>query len=380
MSVLARLASRHAVQRVPARISLFASFQVVRPSSAIYGIVGYSQNHQGSTENASNMIVGALLGIIPAMFLVKNEKHAFCSAENSPLDKGRVKITDVEAEMIAKRLQGMIDIPGIPNAIERPIVEQAIKAIIDVCPLVLPEQVFNKLIAGEAGINGVSEAIIRQINDEVYIPLLSREAQKFVVEQICIILFSPNTNFETVRRQMVARALKELFNADSRVCLATKLNETVDIPLISENNEQIMAEQLVNLCFDVLETFIPTCIRDILETTSPEELRDVRDNMVNRLSEKIDVPFTSEEHEQKALRFIVDFFLSIYGLQEGTKHLDEQLAEVEHKLKSVEIELKAFQEISKEKIKKMKETRGTLRKKKRELSRTSSWLGALKFW
>jgi hypothetical protein len=380
MSVLARLASRHAVQRVPARISLFTSFQVVRPSSAIYGIVGYSQNHQGSTENASNMIVGALLGIIPAMFLVKNEKHAFCSAENSPLDKGRVKITDVEAEMIAKRLQGMIDIPGIPNAIERPIVEQAIKAIIDVCPLVLPEQVFNKLIAGEAGINGVSEAIIRQINDEVYIPLLSREAQKFVVEQICIILFSPNTNFETVRRQMVARALKELFNADSRVCLATKLNETVDIPLISENNEQIMAEQLVNLCFDVLETFIPTCIRDILETTSPEELRDVRDNMVNRLSEKIDVPFTSEEHEQKALRFIVDFFLSIYGLQEGTKHLDEQLAEVEHKLKSVEIELKAFQEISKEKIKKMKETRGTLRKKKRELSRTSSWLGALKFW
>jgi len=380
MSVLARLASRHAVQRVPARISLFTSFQVVRPSSAIYGIVGYSQNHQGSTENASNMIVGALLGIIPAMFLVKNEKHAFCSAENSPLDKGRVKITDVEAEMIAKRLQGMIDIPGIPNAIERPIVEQAIKAIIDVCPLVLPEQVFNKLIAGEAGINGVSEAIIRQINDEVYIPLLSREAQKFVVEQICIILFSPNTNFETVRRQMVARALKELFNADSRVCLATKLNETVDIPLISENNEQIMAEQLVNLCFDVLETFIPTCIRDILETTSPEELRDVRDNMVNRLSEKIDVPFTSEEHEQKALRFIVDFFLSIYGLQEGTKHLDEQLAEVEHKLKSVEIELKAFQEISKEKIKKMKENRGTLRKKKRELSRTSSWLGALKFW
>ena len=380
MSVLARLASRHAVQRVPARISLLTSFQVVRPSSAIYGIVGYSQNHQGSTENASNMIVGALLGIIPAMFLVKNEKHAFCSAENSPLDKGRVKITDVEAEMIAKRLQGMIDIPGIPNAIERPIVEQAIKAIIDVCPLVLPEQVFNKLIAGEAGINGVSEAIIRQINDEVYIPLLSREAQKFVVEQICIILFSPNTNFETVRRQMVARALKELFNADSRVCLATKLNETVDIPLISENNEQIMAEQLVNLCFDVLETFIPTCIRDILETTSPEELRDVRDNMVNRLSEKIDVPFTSEEHEQKALRFIVDFFLSIYGLQEGTKHLDEQLAEVEHKLKSVEIELKAFQEISKEKIKKMKENRGTLRKKKRELSRTSSWLGALKFW
>ena len=380
MSVLARLASRHAVQRVPARISLFTSFQVVRPSSAIYGIVGYSQNHQGSTENASNMIVGALLGIIPAMFLVKNEKHAFCSAENSPLDKGRVKITDVEAEMIAKRLQGMIDIPGIPNAIERPIVEQAIKAIIDVCPLVLPEQVFNKLIAGEAGINGVSEAIIRQINDEVYIPLLSREAQKFVVEQICIILFSPNTNFETVRRQMVARALKELFNADSRVCLATKLNETVDIPLISENNEQIMAEQLVNLCFDVLETFIPTCIRDILETTSPEELRDVRDNMVNRLSEKIDVPFTSEEHEQKALRFIVVFFLSIYGLQEGTKHLDEQLAEVEHKLKSVEIELKAFQEISKEKIKKMKETRGTLRKKKRELSRTSSCLGALKFW
>lgn len=293
-----------------------------------------------------------------------------------------VKITDVEAALIARKLKGVIDLPGIPNMIEQPIVEQVIKMFIDVCPLILPEEVFNKLIAGDAGANGISETLIRQINDAIYVPIISKEAQNAIVEQLCVALFNPS-NFETVRRTMVARTIRDVMNTDSRLALATQLNENIDIPLVSEENEQIVAEKLVNTCFDLLETFIPASIRDMLHQTSPEELNHMRNSIVTRLSDKIDVPFASEEVERKALTFIVDFFLAFYGLQEGTKNPVEQLFEVEHELKFIELELEAYQEISFDKIKKMKAKQIELKKKRKQVAKIvygSSWLSTLKFW
>jgi len=384
--VVSRLASRH-IHRLPASISHLQSFtgrSSSSSSSAVCAAASANHSHSESPQWAWTLLGVAALGAIPVIELNRNDatNYASCSA-NPALNRGDVTITRVEAELIARKLRGIIDIPGIPNIIEKPVVEQAILAFIEVCPLVLPEGVFNRLIAGEAGANGVSEAIIRQINDSIYIPVLSREAQNAVVEQLCSALFSPNNNFETVRRQMVARALQEVFNADSRIVLATKLNENVDIPLLSEDKEQAIAEKLVNVCFDLLEAFVPATIRDLLQNTSPEEIQEVRNSMVTRLADKIDIPFTSEDQEEKALRYIVDFFLAFYGLEEGTKNPEEQFAAVDHELKCVELELEAFQEISAEKIKKMKDQRASLKKKKNAIVKTlngRTWLGALKFW
>lgn len=311
--------------------------------------------------------------------IMRNDENlTTCSASKTP-EKGQVKITDVEAELIARKLQGMIDIPGIPNIIEKPVVEQAIKAFIEVCPLVLPEGVFNRLIAGEAGANGVSEAIIRQISDAIYIPILSKEAQNAIVEQLCMILFTPS-NFDAVRRKMLARAAREVFNADSRVLLATQLNKYVDIPLLSEDKEQVVAEMLVNTCFDLLEKFIPPPIRAMLENTSPKELQEVRRTMVVRLAERIDIPFASEEKEELALTYIVDFFLEFYGLQEGTKTPEEELVDLEHELKCLELELEAFEEISAEKIVKMKDRKNAMAQKQREIAKSIRKGPWFKFW
>ena len=67
-------------------------------------------------------------------------------------NEGFVKITDVEAELIARKLRGeIIDFPMIPNFMEKVVVEQILKAILEVGPVVLPKNVFNRLIAGEGG-------------------------------------------------------------------------------------------------------------------------------------------------------------------------------------------------------------------------------------
>ena len=71
----------------------------------------------------------------------------------APANRCDINVTDVEADLIARNnLRNLVDIPGIPDAIEKPVLEEVIKAFIRGCPLVLPEGVFNKLVSGEAGV------------------------------------------------------------------------------------------------------------------------------------------------------------------------------------------------------------------------------------
>ncbi len=331
------------------------------------------------TFNTSNTYFGTLNGVFDdtcASNVVKCE---------TPPSSNRcdINVTDVEADLIARNLKNMVDIPGIPDAIEKPVLEQIIKAFIKVCPLVLPEGVFNKLVSGEAEVEGLSEAVIRQISNEIYIPLIPKEVQNEIVESLCRVFFTSN-NFAAIRHNMVSRSLKAMIQDESRLTLATELNELVDIPILSEDQEQFIAEKLVNACFDVFEMFIPAPIKKILNSTRPEDLKDIRNNLVDRLNEKINLPWVSEEEEKKAFRYIVDFFLSFYGLQEGTKNPDEALDDVKHELKIAQIELEAHRENSYDKEQRLLAKISLLEEKEKTLHRevhgNKSWLGFLRSW
>ena len=64
---------------------------------------------------------------------------------------------------------------------------------------------------------------------------------------------------------------------------------------------------------------------------------------MNRLNEKIDLPWVSEEEEEKAFWY----FLSSYGLQEGMrKDPEEVLDDILHELKVCAIEIEAHCENS----------------------------------
>lgn len=281
---------------------------------------------------------------------------------------GMVRITDVEAELIARKLrEEIIDFPMIPNYLEKTLVEQIIKAIIDVGPTVMPEDVFKRIIAGEKGIDGLNESIIREINERIDIPIISKGAQNALVEQICALLFGP-TSFKKMKRQMLSRASQDLLNEDSRADLAKQLNAMFDIPFVSEEREQIAADKLVNLVYGIFDKVMPPEVQKMLETSSPEELREVRENMIHRINEKIDVPFVSEDKEEECIRFIIDFWLGYWGLAEGTKKPDEVLIDTEHKLRETEIELQYLLDITKEQISDLENRRDSLRKKYTEMA------------
>ena len=78
--------------------------------------------------------------------------------------EGLVKMTDVEAELIARKIKekSLINIPMIPAFMQKAVIEQSLKAILDVGPVVLPRDVFNKLVAGKGGAD-VCESIYLSI-------------------------------------------------------------------------------------------------------------------------------------------------------------------------------------------------------------------------
>jgi hypothetical protein len=106
-----------------------------------------------------------------------------------------------------------------------------------------------------------------------------------------------------------------------------------------------------------------------LEAATPEVIQKIRDNLVDRLNEKIDVPWRSEEDEKKAYRAIVDYFLSFYLGNEFTMTPQERLDDVEHDMKLYKMQLEAVRENSASKEKVLVANIKVLKKDKRQILR-----------
>jgi hypothetical protein len=282
-----------------------------------------------------------------------------------------VQITELEAELIARSLDKMIDLPMVPNAIEKLVVKQVIMAFVEDAPRSLPAGVFNQLISGEQDVGAFfTEEVVREINDRICVPIISKDVQNFIVENICTVMFS-SASARKVRRHMFGRALRDSLNADSKVQFATKLNSMIDVPFVSERNEQEIAQTIVDSASDVFETLIPESIRDVLQNTSPEELREVRKNLIVRLNGMINIPFNSEEDEAVYFEKLVDFLLERYGLEKGTKSPAEELEDMNYELESVEIQLEAQRIVNAQKKEALLVKQRALIKRRRSFQRMS---------
>ena len=260
----------------------------------------------------------------------------------------------------------MIDLPMVPNPIEKIVVKQIIMAFCEIAPVVLSEEVFIQLVSGEQDSDAVSEEIIREISDKICIPIISRDVQDSIVDKVCAVMFT-SASSKKVKRQMIARSVRDSLNQNSKEELATKLNNMIDIPFVSEEKEQEMAEAIINSAAKTFEKVVPEPVRDMLMTTSPEELRGVRSNLILRLNEMIDIPFKSEAEEEEMIENIVDFLLQYYGLAEGTKTPEEELEDVERELTKIDIQIEAQRMVNEDKEEDFLNKKASLQHRKKTL-------------
>jgi hypothetical protein len=89
-----------------------------------------------------------------------------------------------------------------------------------------------------------------------------------------------------------------MLSEETRQKLAAKLNKIINIPLIGEDHEQMMAEQVIDLC---------------LANYSDADIEEMKNNlkmrMVEKLNAAVNIPFANEEMEAKVLGKVADFIL-----------------------------------------------------------------------
>ena len=90
----------------------------------------------------------------------------------------------------------------------------------------------------------------------------------------------------------------ELLSQRQRRKLAEKLNKMIDVPILGEDQEQFLADKVVDMCVDAF---------------SEEELRELKAEfkrkVVTRLNNRINIPFADEKLEARVLGKVVDFLM-----------------------------------------------------------------------
>lgn len=113
-----------------------------------------------------------------------------------------------------------------------------------------------------------------------------------------------------------AQSFLSMVSESAKRMLATKLNDLVDLPILGEAHEQMIAEKLVDVCVGPFEKLVPSSetMEEMAQGEEGDEeamQKSVKDKVLSQLNSMIDIPFANEEQEEKILNMIVDTFLKV---------------------------------------------------------------------
>lgn len=103
-----------------------------------------------------------------------------------------------------------------------------------------------------------------------------------------------------------------MVSAATRKKAATDLNKKVDLPFLNESQEQKIAEKIVDLFIEPFEKATPTNaeMKAMARQTTEEQMKvTVKNQVVNTINKKVDIPYLKEEHEAVVIGLIADVFL-----------------------------------------------------------------------
>lgn len=104
-----------------------------------------------------------------------------------------------------------------------------------------------------------------------------------------------------------------MLSEEARKSLATKMNDMIDVPMLSESQEQCVAEKIIDACLGQIKqqegaaaAAAPTQEQLVEANGNPEKQNSLKASMVSKLNGMVDIPFANEEQEAMVLNMIVD--------------------------------------------------------------------------
>eukprot|EP00933_Yihiella_yeosuensis_P022500 TRINITY_DN1772_c0_g1_i1.p1 TRINITY_DN1772_c0_g1~~TRINITY_DN1772_c0_g1_i1.p1 ORF type:complete len:344 (-),score=71.24 TRINITY_DN1772_c0_g1_i1:120-1151(-) len=172
----------------------------------------------------------------------------------------------------------------------------------------------------------------------VDIPILNKEQKEEVVRQIVSYLIVQREQDNLIYHAMkgtyvgsarlaftkgrdMLTALAAFRTAKSRTKLANKLDEDIDVPFMpKEMKAKIMTDIVENLG-ELLISKIPASALEVAVTTGKED--DVERFLTTLLTDKLDVPFMSEEQKRDMLKQVVHGWLGSVDKEELKQEMKE---------------------------------------------------------
>jgi hypothetical protein len=112
--------------------------------------------------------------------------------------------------------------------------------------------------------------------------------------------------------------------------IASLLNKVIDIPLLSEEFEQILLQESIRLIDEALTKVLPPQFSDFLNqaasglnSSNKEEFDKFIERLVTSINKQVDLPFLDEGTEQKLIRSILKLIVRAMSKGEDlNSHLD----------------------------------------------------------
>jgi hypothetical protein len=271
-----------------------------------------------------------------------------------------VIVSDELFEDIAELIQDKVDIPMVPTPIVKYCLSRSMQRLSsDLSPSLLKE--IDEMLAAEKTesdkddfsqneLDSLADRVAQELiaKKVIDVPLLDTNQELEILQQIFRIVFQFLATSEKERRSMLIQSSKQmaldlLGSPESRKVLARRVNAAIDIPVLNEDQEDVVFTSAVNMLADSIEMLMPPELIRTLKGESGESLAEMKKLLIQRVNEKVDLVGFNEEQEESLIRTTVELLIDAYvDPMVNDRFLltrEEQRDKVEKKIASVKRQL-----------------------------------------
>lgn len=234
--------------------------------------------------------------------------------------------TENFAEEIATLLEGQMKISLIPSALVVHVLTQVIAKIVAADISTQSLESIQEILEAEATPTGFDDVEAGQVNELVStlavelnavidIPLVKEEKELEILHAILKAVFSVLTTSKQDYEKVVAKNQIQLSHdllgsAETRRAMVAHINEIVDIPLVGEDQEDILLASAVEICAKAVQDILPGDVIKALSGESPDGIAKTKSLVVDRINEKVDLIGFSEKQERCFIETLVDLLIN----------------------------------------------------------------------
>jgi len=172
------------------------------------------------------------------------------------------------------------------------------------------------------------------------------EVLKQIMRVVLQVMTTTDVEVRNAMMQTQLEVGRDILGGDeSRAKLVQAINAAVDVPILGESEEEAILTTAVGMCAELLQTLLPPDLIETLKGESPEGLLRMKEYLITTVNAKVDLVGLSEEQEQVLVEKMVEILIDTYVDDTEAEFLlltkEEQQSTLEEKATSLNREMES---------------------------------------